>query len=111
MSKVYGTVTKYLPLTGVPLVAESRMPCRVDSPPPLIPAMWVSYSRRESLHTSETIEFFLDFSTGSDGWCGKRGGSRSIQIGRVVFRAKNGSYPLKPSNGHYLLEDDASGDY
>ena len=55
---------KYLPLTGVPLVAESRMPCRVDSPPPLIPAMWVSYSRRESLHTSETIGFFLGFSTG-----------------------------------------------
>jgi hypothetical protein len=88
MSKVYGTVTKYLPLTGVPLVAESRMPCRVDSPPPLIPAMWVSYSRRESLHTSETIDFFLGFSIGSDGWCGKRGESHQSRLGVSSFERK-----------------------
>jgi hypothetical protein len=86
MWKVKRTVTKYLPLTGMPPVAESRMPCRVDSPPPpLIPAMWANYSRRESLHTLETIEFFLGFSTGSDGWSGKHCESRSIQIGRLIF--------------------------
>jgi hypothetical protein len=64
MWKVSGTVTNYLPFTGMPLVAESRMLCGVDSPPPLVSAMRVAYSRPESLHTSETIEFFLGFSTG-----------------------------------------------
>jgi hypothetical protein len=59
----------------MPLVAESRILSRVESLSPLIPVMWVSYSRPESLYTLETIEFFLGFSIGCDGWCGQRCGS------------------------------------
>jgi hypothetical protein len=36
--------------------------------------------------------------------------SRSVQVGRLVFSAQESSDPGKerPSNGHYLPEDDAS---
>jgi hypothetical protein len=84
---------------------------RVGSPP-LIPAMRIGYSRLESLHTSESMEFFLDFSTGLTAWLVNAANrDQSNQIRRLAFWAKKGSYPLKSSNGHYLLEDDASGDY
>jgi hypothetical protein len=43
------------------VVTESRMLCRVESLPPPIAAMRIGYSRSESLHTSETVEFLPGF--------------------------------------------------
>ncbi len=80
--------------------------------PPLLLAMPTGYSHAEFLHTSETIEFILDFSTGVI-----VGKTLRIAIspigGSLVFSAKKGSYlgKQRPPNGHLLAEDDASGDY
>ena len=82
-------------------------------PPPACLASWLApklFASEISAHLGNH-RILPRFFYRSDGWFGKRCESRSIQIGRVVFRAKKGSYPLKPSNGHCLLEDDASGDY
>src|SRR5207253_3706102 len=61
---------------------------------PLLLAMPTGYSHSEFLHTSETIEFILDFSTGLMTGYGKLCESRSVQIEGLVFSAKKGSYPV-----------------
>jgi hypothetical protein len=53
--------------------------------PPLLLAIATRYSRPAFLHTSETIEFILDFSTGLMTGSGKRYQSEPVQIGGVVL--------------------------